>query len=405
MSAPRKDAADTPARPHGMWPELSLDERARMDFVKSTRRFMTGEMMPINRLVYDNRVRPQIEKATGAPPQDKTTVRQHMRKDPFFAFYASARRSGQELMWQYAINAMSRLDPVMRKSSQEIAPAGGSLRLNPDMPLPAYATAIDIHCMPGGYSDDWAGAAEYLSGALYDVGTDAYTMGHLGPLKDMFGQTSCAYIKSEFPDLKPRRILDMGCAIGTSTLPFASGYPHAEVHGIDISAPMLRYGHRRAESLGVPVHFAQQNAECTDFDASSFDLILSHIMFHETSGRAIRNILAESHRLLAPGGVMVHIDMLSYQANNMDLFDQFMFDNETYYNNEPFWMNFRGLDQIQLATEAGFAPGAVRIDAFDNALARQVQNTGSGKPGGSPAAASAKGPPRTGFQLLIATKD
>ena len=394
-------ASKSDGKPHGIWPDQTLDERARMDFIKSVRRFMTGQYMPTNRTVFEKRVAPAFEKAHGRPIADKVEMRKAMSADPFFRFYVSARRSGQELMWQYAINSLTRADADMQAAADALPAAGGSLRLAKDMDLPSYATAIDIHCMPGGYERDWEDVP-YITGGMYDVGTDAYTMGHLGPRKDMFGKTVAAYAKASFPDLAPARILDMGCAIGSSTTPYVDVFPGAEVHGIDISPGLLRYGHARAQSLGKAVHFSQQSAEKTDFDDASFDLVVSHILFHETSGRAIRNILAECHRLLKPGGVMLHVDMLSYggkggDAPNMPLYDQFMFDNETYYNNEPFWMNFRGLDQVALSAEAGFDRDALRIDAFDNALARQVQNTGKSGQATAPAA-------RTGFQILVGQK-
>ena len=75
-------------------------------------------------------------------------------------------------------------------------------------------------------------------------------------------------------------------------------YPEAEVYGIDVAAPMLRYAHARAEALGRRVHFSQQNAESTNFRDESFDLIVSHILLHETSAKAVRNIMRECHRLL-----------------------------------------------------------------------------------------------------------
>ncbi|MCL6753034.1 methyltransferase domain-containing protein [Nostoc sp. CCCryo 231-06] len=61
-------------------------------------------------------------------------------------------------------------------------------------------------------------------------------------------------------------------SIGNSTLPYVDGFPDAEVHAIDVGAPMLRYAHARAESLGKRVHFSQQNAEQTNFPDESFDL-------------------------------------------------------------------------------------------------------------------------------------
>ncbi len=81
------------------------------------------------------------------------------------------------------------------------------------------------------------------------------------------------------------------------------------MHGIDVGAPVLRYAHARAESLGVPVHFSQQNAEHTDFETGSFDLVLSHIVLHETSKSALVASLRECHRLLRPGGLMLHLEI------------------------------------------------------------------------------------------------
>ena len=53
------------------------------------------------------------------------------------------------------------------------------------------------------------------------------------------------------------------------------------------------------------MHFSQQNAESTDFESGSFDLVISHIMLHETSKSALVRIMKECRRLLRPGGVIV----------------------------------------------------------------------------------------------------
>jgi ubiquinone/menaquinone biosynthesis C-methylase UbiE len=295
-------------------------------------------------------------------------------------------------MWQYCLAPTERQLPDLKASFAQLPEVGGSLTLDESLDPPGYVAAIDIHCMPGGYLLE-RGDDDVTAGAIYDLGNDVYTMGHLGPLQDMFGRTTSAYVRRTWPDRRFEHILDMGCTIGLSTLPYKSVFPEAEVYGIDVGAPVLRYADARARSLGVPVHFSQQNAERTNFKDGSFDLIVSHILLHETSGSAIRNVFRECHRLLKPGGIMLHVDMLSYAA--MDEFDQFMFDNETFYNNEPFWASFRGLDQIELAQDAGFTAQDLRVEHFSNALAEQVQKTGA-KTGAQP--------PKSGFQMLIGTK-
>lgn len=98
----------------------------------------------------------------------------------------------------------------------------------------------------------------------------------------------------------------MGCTVGHSTLPYKEYYPDAEVWGIDAGAPVIRYAHARAQAFGLDVNFAQMNAEKTNFVDGHFDLVVSHILLHETSGKAMPNIFNECNRVLAPGGIMIH---------------------------------------------------------------------------------------------------
>jgi SAM-dependent methyltransferase len=235
--------------------------------------------------------------------------------------------------------------------------------------VPNYVTAMDIHCMPGGYAghDDSAGAE---LGALYDRGVFLYTMGYAGPLNDDMGRSVCNYIKRHYPNFKPRRILDLGCTVGHSTLPFKTAFPDAEVWGVDVAAAQLEYAHARAGALGLDVNFAQMNAEKTEFESGSFDLVVSHILLHETSTRAMPRIFDECQRLLSPGGLMIHADLPPFPK--MDDFSQFLMDNETWYNNEPFWGAMREIDQESLAINAGFDAEGIVWDTAPMAIMEEM---------------------------------
>jgi hypothetical protein len=52
----------------------------------------------------------------------------------------------------------------------------------------------------------------------------------------------------------------------------------------------------------------------------------------------------------------------------MDEFTKFILDNETYYNNEPFWGAMREIDQCLLAEQAGFPKEQTRFDTAPMAV-------------------------------------
>ena len=180
----------------------------------------------------------------------------------------------------------------------------------------------------------------------------------MGALNDDYGRSIIDnYLFAEHPTFSPKEILDMGCTVGHATLPYAQAFPAAEVHAIDLGAPVLRYGHARAEALGAKVHFSQQNCEDTSFPDEKFDLIVSHIVLHELPPEALRRTFAECHRLLKPGGLMIHADFPGYEG--VDHLSQSMIDWDTYNNHEPFWGPMRDMDLVAESAKTGFTSANV----------------------------------------------
>ena len=66
----------------------------------------------------------------------------------------------------------------------------------------------------------------------------------------------------------------------------------------------------------------------------------------------------QGHRLLAPGGLMLHLEQPQYDPD-MPLYEQFIRDWDAYNNNEPFWSAMHALDLKQVMREAGFAPDEI----------------------------------------------
>lgn len=351
---------------HPVLPKANADEAARQEFAKSFKGFIQSALLPGLTPVYQTRVARKFERQHGRLPQDRRDIREGMVDDIYFQHYAAANRIAQELMWESVNGSVDRqLPELIEKARQLSAATAAKLDMPEGFEPPRYVTALDIHCMPGGYCSEVC-EDDISVGALYDRGVYLYSMGYTGPNNDDMGRSVVNYIKRRMPDFVPRRILDMGCTVGHSTLPYKELFPDAEVWGIDVGGPCVRYAHARAAGMGFEVNFAQMNAEETSFPDGYFDLVVSHILLHETSGKAMPRIFAEAHRVLAPGGWMIHADLPPFDL--MDPFTQFILDNETWYNNEPFWGAMRDMDQIALAERAGFERSDVRFDTAPMAV-------------------------------------
>ena len=335
---------------HAILPKPDHDEGARQEFTKSLKGFVQSGLLPGLGPVFKSRAAKRFKRDTGRDPANRHDIRKAMLPDPYFQHYAATNRIAQELIWDSVIDTIERqLPEIEARAAALSAGSAAPLETSTDFPTPRYVTALDIHCMPGGYAE----AGEVAAGALYDRGVYLYAMGYMGPTNDDMGRSVANYIRRKMPDFAPKRILDMGCTVGHSTLPYKEAFPDAEVIGIDVAGPQIRYAHARAAGLGQQVGFLQRNAESTGFEDGSFDLIVSHILLHETSGKAMPAIIRECHRLLKPGGIMIHADLPPFDL--MDPFTQFILDNETWFNNEPFWGAMREVDQIALAKSVGFA--------------------------------------------------
>ena len=355
-----------PQTRHAMLVDTNHDELSSQNFVAALKSHISSHVTGGSRTVYERRIKPRFA------PKTRHDVRKSLATDTHYQMASALKRTAQEMMWDSVGMCVERQLPDLIARAAPKARERGTLRLNPDLVVPRYHTAVDIHCMPGGYHSEITGDDVY-AGALYDRSIYLFSMGLRGELNDDFGQSLVSWVKRSYPAFQPKRILDMGCSVGHGTLPWVDGFPQAEVHALDVGAPMLRYAHARAEALGKTVHFSQQNAEATDYPDASFDLVVSQIILHETSNRALPNILRECHRLLKPGGLMVHIDGVDWKT--LDPYDAAVPDWDTYYNNEPFIGPMHDLDLPALTARAGFSRDKVIYTTAPSAR-RERENQG-----------------------------
>ena len=359
---------------HGIMAQASHDEAAREDFIAAMYYHVQSAVFPGNEVAYKTSALPRFVRANNREPKNRREIRKEMEREPLFQWWSSLRRTTQEMKQATGEELVARQITSLLRKTKPRGKTKGSLKLDPKLKIPRYLTAVDFHCQPGGYLAERT-KDDITPAAIYDPGVYVLTKGFMGPYCEAAGATVINYLNREHPDFSPRKILDMGCSVGHSTLPYCDAFPKAEVHAIDASAPMVRYGHARAESMGKTVHFSQQNAEFTDFPDASFDLVLSHIVLHETSATALENIAKECRRLLRPGGMMLHLEQRQHYG--MEPFEEFYYDWDTLNNNEPFWGTLHDTKLEEVAVRAGFErekvietvqPNVVASDMFDTRI-------------------------------------
>lgn len=341
---------------HAMSAVATHDETARFNFLANFNKYMANVVVAGNQCVFEQRAAPRWERAHGRAPADRREVRAAMQDDPYYRMWSSLRRTGMEMRQQAGRALVLRQAESLRDRAAVLNNGQSSLQLAPT-PVPRYQSEVDNHCMPGSYF------AEYLDGdvsaaANYDAGMFATTTGLFGKFLDGAGRGTAAWLQRSRPGWRPQRILDLGCGLGHNTLPVAKLYADAEVIAIDVSAPMLRFGHARARGFGLGnVVFRQANVESLPYADGHFDLIYSTMFLHETSHAALRNILCEVRRLLAPDGVQLHLEQPPYLG--MPIFEQFLRDWDCLYNNEPFWTALHETHLPSLMAELGFEPSQI----------------------------------------------
>ncbi len=342
---------------HGVFPHGTHDETARFNFLANLNKHLALTLGPGNKLAYERRVLPAFKAAHQRAPKDRHEVRRALAQDPYHRFWSALKRNTMEMRQQNGRSMVFRqLKSLMKKAAQYNVNQP-SLQLDAAIDQPRYQRAVDIHCMPGSYHTEYV-EADISAGANYDCGIFVTTGGALGRYSDGGGQALVEWIKRERPGWVPSRVLDIGCTIGHNALPIAAAFPETSVIALDTAAPVLRYGHARAHSLGIRnMNFVQANAEdLSRYPDGYFDWVQTTMYLHETSGKALPKILSEVYRVLAPGGLMLHLEQPQYKPD-MPLFEQAMRDWDAYNNNEPFWSSMHEVDMHKALADAGFTRG------------------------------------------------
>ena len=106
----------------------------------------------------------------------------------------------------------------------------------------------------------------------------------------------------DFSGFKGRRLLEVGCGIGTDLVRFAKG--GARVTGVDLAQTAIDLARKNFELNGVTAdELRVANGEELPFPDASFDVVYGHGVIQYTANAP--QLIREMHRVLKPGGTAI----------------------------------------------------------------------------------------------------
>ncbi len=237
----------------------------------------------------------------------------------------------------------------------------------PDVTYPQYYSSQNFHGIEGGYLNGGA-ATSY----------DPITQYVLLPNEKWVRQGLIDSIQGQ-----PRRILDLGCGTGSTTLMLKEAFPQAEVVGLDLSPYMLVMADHKAKAIRLDVQWHHGKAEETGFPDASFDLVTASLLFHETPPIVTQSILRECFRLLTAGGEVLILDGNQKTIRQVDWLTE-VFE-EPYIKayaagNLDAWMGAAGFEAVQTKdvfwvqqVTQGIKP--IRVEGYSAAQQVSTSNT------------------------------
>lgn len=315
---------------------------AYQEFLAACRRFWAGPMFQaLQRQVAEASAAQGIDAA-----RDPAGFERLVHAHPTHATFAWFERHLQRMKYSGRWGLVPAFDAQRGTLLARLPGPGAALALDPGLQAPAYWLDHDIHQHPGGLSGD-------LAGFVYQeaAGGQGGVVGR-PQLHDRFAHAVLRRTPGQPP---PRRILDMGCGFGRSTVAFAAAAPGARVTGIDLSASCLRLAAAQApEGMRDRLDFRQADAtraaDALGGDGDRFDVVTSTMLLHELPGQALEALVAQTGRLLGPGGVAVHLDFLP----PTDPLLRILYDGHSARNNEPFMRDLARADLAGAHRRAGF---------------------------------------------------
>jgi ubiquinone/menaquinone biosynthesis C-methylase UbiE len=349
MLAPRGYAGITP-RPS------SLSDESYLDYVKSFRKMVIQDMFP--RVAEAGTVAYEQWKSENNVEDDTLdNINQAFAGVSMSRSWQRFVRTQQEMMWRQSRTSLLR---VAHEYLEEVDAAGNegpaTIESEEGFVTPGWARQ-EIHLQPGGYTDD------PLGGIVFHMATRAFYEG-MNDHEEI--HTELAELLTVPQDGVVNRVLDVACSIGQASLPLKRRFPTAQVCGLDVAMPLLKYARKLANDAELEICFRQGLAQDTKYADGHFDSVLAYLLFHETPKDTFEGIVSEMHRILRPGGTFCIFDFPNNDGEVLPPAVRYLIEYDSRNNCEPYSLDFVACDFKKMLEDAGFdvADGPTTMNPF-----------------------------------------
>ncbi len=112
-------------------------------------------------------------------------------------------------------------------------------------------------------------------------------------------------------DVSPKVVVDIGCGTGSLSIPIATRLPETRVIGIDGDSEVLGIARRKPGAEAV--EWTEGLARALPIRDSEADVVLTSLVLHHLPLATKRELLADAHRVLRPGGRLIVADWAAPQ--------------------------------------------------------------------------------------------
>jgi SAM-dependent methyltransferase len=281
-------------------------------------------------------------------------AREIARRDPLFRLERFCQGHVARGIYELGIPAIEErraafADSLPATQSEDRGSGIATLELDPSLAMPDYYDAAEWHLRPGGWDgyDLYGPLGRHVVPLIFRHGGFAAV-----PVGGKIGRHRADVVR-QLPKSRYGRIYEPGCGPIPTLRALRAAFPDAELIGSDLSALLLREGHRAAEAAGLALRLRQCDAaRDTGEPAESVDAVVTFALHHELPLAANRALFREMFRILKPGGDIVLSDPPPFRA--VTPFHAALLDWDTTERGEPFFSSACAADWAHELSCAGF---------------------------------------------------